>query len=112
METTLADWLSDVLTVAQAAAVGDLDASVPGQYICVAYVYPDGASAEDQTTRLVKVGGVTGTPESGSCFDDGRLDDERRVQVVVRRSGTIQAVLFSRDITLAAEAAAGYERRG
>lgn len=104
-------WLSDVLAVARAAAVGDLDPGVEGQHICVAYVYPDGTDANDRTKRLTETLGVTGSTETGlDCYADGRPDDERRVQVVVERQSTIQAIFFSVDVTLDAPAAARYER--
>ena len=111
VEGDLDGWLGDVLAVARAAAVGDLDAGVEGQHICVAYVYPDGTDVNDRTKRLTETLGVTGATETGlDCYADGRPDDERRVQVVVERLSTIQAVFFSVDITLDAPAAARYER--
>ena len=103
-------WLGKVLNVAQAAGNLDLGATVPGQEICVAYVYPNGASANDRTTRLVQTGGVTGSPELLTCFNDGRPNDERRVQVVTNRTSTIQAVLFSVDVDLSAPSASRFER--
>ncbi len=104
-------WLSDVLSVARGAAVGDLDPGVAGQHICVAYVYPDGTDVNDRTSRLVESLGVTGATETGAdCFVDGRPANERRVQVLVERQATIQAVFFSTDVTLDAQAAARYER--
>lgn len=111
VEADLDGWLADVLAVARAAAVGDLDAGVEGQRICVAYVYPDGTDVNDRTKRLTESLGVTGTPETGlDCYADGRPDNERRVQVAVERQSTIQAVFFSVDVTLDAPAAARYER--
>jgi hypothetical protein len=111
VEGDLDGWLADVLTVARAAAVGDLDAGVEGQRICVAYVYPDGTDVNDRTKRLTESLGVIGTPETGlDCYADGRPDNERRVQVAVERQSTIQAVFFSVDVTLDAPAAARYER--
>jgi hypothetical protein len=102
-----------VLDVTRAAAVGDLGTAVAGQYICVAYVYPAGAGANDQTRRLVENLGVTGSPQAGlDCFSDGRPNDERRVQVVARREATIQTVVFAVNVTLEAPAAARFEREG
>ena len=106
-------WLNEVLDVTRAAAVGDLGSGVAGQYICVAYVHPAGAGANDQTRRLVENLGVTGSPQAGlNCFSDGRPNDERRVQVVVRREATIQTVVFAVNVTLEAPAAARFEREG
>jgi hypothetical protein len=104
-------WLNDVLDVTRAAGILDLGTTVPGQYICVAYVYPDGGSVNDQTKRLVETLGVTGAPTAGStCFNDGRPSDERRVQVVTGRSATIQAVIFSVDVDLSSMSASRFER--
>ena len=94
-------WLQTVRDVARAAALGDLETSVQGQYICVAYV--DGSAA----TRLTDTGGIE-AQTSSECFSDGR--SEARVQVVAQRDTSIQAVVFSTDITLSAPAAARYER--
>jgi len=96
-------WLQDVRNVAKAAAQGDLDATVDGQYICVAYV--DGSSNQ----RLTETAGVEAS-SNGRCFNDGRPASEARIQVVTRRTGLIQAVFFSMDVTLEAPAAARYER--
>lgn len=98
-----ATWLGTVRDVARAAASGDLNAAVAGQYICVAYV--DGAS----DTRLTDTGGVE-APSAEECFDDGRPDGEARVQVVTSRESRIEAVLFRMDVTLQADAAARFER--
>ena len=38
----LAGWLFDVADVARDSTGGNLEAGVPGQQICVAYVYPRG----------------------------------------------------------------------
>ncbi len=103
-------WLVEVLEVAKAAGGSDLSNGAPGQYICVAYVYPAGAAVSDRTTRRVQIAGVTGAPTQQTCFNDGRPNDERRVQVVTQRSTTIQAVLFSVDVDLSTPSAARFER--
>jgi hypothetical protein len=98
-----APWFHEVRAVARAAAQGDLDPSVDGQYICVAHI--DGAGGQlfidDDSAAL---------PASGRCFNDGRPPSEVRIQVVTRRESQIQAVFFSMDLTLEAPAAARYER--
>jgi len=96
-------WLRDVRDVVRAAAQGDLDSTVDGQYICVAYV--DGSNNQ----RLEDTGGSEGFA-SRRCFSDDRPPTEARIQVVTRRQGRIQAVFFSMDVTLEAPAAARYER--
>ena len=98
------EWFTSVRNVARAAALGDLDGTVPGQEICVAFVTMEGAA-----THVKDVGGTLGPIQEGSCFDDER-SDEARVQIEVRRETTIEAIIFSADITLARTAAARYER--
>lgn len=98
-------WLRDVRDVARAAALGELDTTVPGQYICVARY--DGAD----WVRLTDTGGVEGPqPDAQSCFSDTLPADQPRVQIVTGRDTSINAVVFSVDVTLEGEAAARYER--
>ena len=98
-------WFQEVRAVARAAAQGDLDPSVDGQYICVAYV--DGAGAK----RVIETAGAAAPLEVGDdCFPDGRPAGEARIQVVTGRQAEIQAVIFSMDVTLEGPAAARYER--
>ncbi|HUP14517.1 MAG TPA: TadE/TadG family type IV pilus assembly protein [Acidimicrobiia bacterium] len=101
---TIDDWLDAVRDVAKAAAIGDLQASVPGQHICVAMVHPDGT-----TRRLVETSGVDSYSDS-ECFGDGRPSFEQRVQVQVERVTNINAVLFAVDVTIDGSAAARFER--
>jgi Flp pilus assembly protein TadG len=96
-------WLQSVRDVARAAAQGALDPGAAGQYICVAFI--NGAS----TLSLTDTGGVEAYPGT-ECFSDGLPTDELRVQVVTQTDATIEAVLFSTDVTLSAPAAARYER--
>lgn len=104
-------YLDLVLETTRGAAIGDLDPTVPGQYICVAYVHPNGTSATDRTTRLEEISGVkTGPVVGSSCFADGRPNDERRIQVLTKRITEIEAVLFSMDITIGADGIARFER--
>ena len=96
-------WLQTVRDVTRAAATGHLEATAPGQFICVAYV--SGGSA----SRLTDEGGVESTGNV-PCFDDGRPGDEARVQVVTSRIARIDGALFRWDVTIRSEAAARYER--
>ena len=98
-------WLGAVRDVARAAAAGDLDPTVAGQYICVALITDGG------TVRLVDQGGVQATSNT-QCFSDGRPADEPRIQVVTSRQTRIEAVFFGWDVTLRANAAARFERQG
>ena len=94
-------WLDQVRDVARAAASGDLDLAVPGSFICVAYI-----DADDNPLSLDNDSGITAV---FPCFTDDR-PGEAKVQVAVQRDTDFQAIVFSTDITLSADAAARYER--
>lgn len=98
-------WLQTVRDVARSAALGDLASTVPGQFICVAYV--DGTA----NTRLTDTGGVQVVTPGSSCFNDGRPAGEARIQVVTSRQVRIEAVFYGWNVTLRSEAAARYERQ-
>jgi hypothetical protein len=100
-----ATWFQDVRDVARNAALGELDSSVPGQYICVAQY--NGTS----WTLFTDTGGVPAGPTSGlDCFSDGLPPDQPRVQIVTSRDTNINAVMFNIDVTLSGQASARYER--
>lgn len=96
-------WLQEVRDVTRAAGLGDLDALVDGQYICVAHY--DGSS----WNRLTDTNGSEST-SSTECFADGLPAGQSRVQIVTRRDATLNIVFFSMDVTLEGEASARYER--
>lgn len=110
VESDLTDWLETVADVAVGSATGDLDSGVAGQFVCVAYVYPDGTSADDRTVRLVEQSGARVVQTGQSCFADGRPSDERRVQVQLSRDTEVEAVIFSQTITLNANSVTRFER--
>jgi Flp pilus assembly protein TadG len=110
--TSESTWLSDVRTEVKRAATGDLDAAVSGQFVCVAFVYPNGSTALDRTISVTEVGGVVSATTFTPCFSDGRPDSERRVQVLVRRRSEIQTIWFTRTVTLEARSTTRYERTG
>lgn len=101
VQTDMTTYLDDVRDVTKAAAIGDLDASVPGQYICVALV-----DSSYGSQSLVESGG--GETSGTTCFTDGRSDP--RVQVVVRRDSDIEVVVFSQTVTLEGTSVSRYER--
>ena len=104
-DPTTTAWLHDVMDVTRAAGVGDLDTTVPGQFICVAYVADNGS-----VTALRQSGGVTPTQSNTECYADGLGSSQSRVQVVTGRDSEIQGVFFSVDLDLRGQAAARWER--
>ncbi len=113
IDGNLPGWLNAVADTAISASNGAAAPSAPGQYVCVAFVHPDGTGPDDQTARIVETGGVRGPIELGSsCVSDGRPNSEARVQVVVRRNSDIGAVMFDKTIGLSGETVARYDRVG
>lgn len=103
-------WLDDVASHVVNDATGTLAAGVPGRYVCVAYVYPDGGvNPNDATKSRVQVGSGAPTYPSTTCFTDGRPTTERRVQVEVRREADFNALVFSSTLTLDSEATNRFE---
>lgn len=102
------NWLNEVATQVVDDATGTLASGVPGRYICVAYVHPNGTLASDSTkSRIDTTSGIT--YNSAPCFADGRPNDERRVQVEVRRDTDFDVVFFSSTINLDAPAVNRFE---
>ena len=106
--------ISQSATWATVADIGEDDG-----YVCVAYVKSDitGASGTVPTTRVIAGAGnssdpalptAAGTGSTGGCFLDNRHDN--RVQVVVSRSATFNAVLLSKTWRMPARVSIPYER--
>ena len=87
------NWLQTVSDVTTASATGELDAGVPGRSVCVAL---------NSGTGWTSTGG-------GPCFSDGRPANEPRVQVLVKRTGSIEAFFFSKSMDLTGRAVVRYE---
>ncbi len=112
VEPSMAAWLSSALDATVGAATGDLGPGAANQFVCVAYVHPAGSDPDDQTARMTETGGVRSALElNQTCFNDGRPPNERRVQVVARRTSEIQTVVYSTEVQLVGESVSVYERR-
>jgi hypothetical protein len=113
VDVDMATWLNDVADVAIRSATGDLDDGEQGRQICVAYVYPDGTEATDQTTRLiVDAEGSRSVTTGVDCFSDGRPGDERRVQVRLERQSDLILVFWGRTLSVVGESTTRFERAG
>ena len=96
-------WLTRVADLAEASSDGELSATRPGQFVCVAYVPASGTARRREET------GGAATFTNGTCIaDDGRTG-EARVQVVASRVSTLEALVFSRTLTLESHAVARFE---
>lgn len=96
-------WLTKVADLTTASADGELGATQPGQHLCVAYVPGAGPPR-----RRDQVGTAVSFSNATCVADDGR-SGETRVQVVTGRTSKLEALLFSRDLDLAAQAVARFE---
>lgn len=99
-------WLGDVLEVAESNAQGQLDASADRD-LCVIYVAPSGSGLAHQAYELdwttADSGRVTsGTTSSTSCAGatTPAQTSDNQVEVVGKRNGSINAVIFNMTITL------------
>lgn len=102
-----AQWAGAVANVARDRASGNLNVS--GTTICVALV--------SGTPGTVVTPVSPGTPyfyssaggAAAPCFNDGGTDGQKRVQVLISRPASIEAVLFTQHITLTASADGRFE---
>ncbi len=102
------NWLDEVATQVAGDATGTLSSGVPGRYICVAYVHPNGTLSTDSTKSRVEDSSGVSYP-STPCFADGRPGDERRIQVEVGRDTDFNVVFFSATVNLDSEAVNRFE---
>ncbi len=96
-------WLDRVATLAKSSSDGELGAAKPGQIVCVAYLPATGTPRSRQESS-----GAVSFTDAPCVVDDGRAG-ETRVQVVTRRVSKLEALVFSRDLSLDAQAVARYE---
>jgi hypothetical protein len=96
-------WANEVAAITMIAANGELDPGEEGRYICVAHIGTGPTPFKQEY----------GTPPSGpappDCFADGLAGPRPRVQVVVQRTSTLEAMVFSQNLTLDFNAVAKYE---
>ena len=104
-------WLDAVALGVLDDATGSLGPGVPGHFICVAFVHPNGVAPTDQTNSRTDSGGPP-IYASNPCFADGRPAAERRVQVVVGRDTDFNALFFSSTLGLGSEAVNRFEAAG
>ena len=104
----LNDWLDRVSSVAVGAVDDTLPSDAGDRYVCVAFVHPDGVVNTDMSTKRVETAGTV-TYSAGTCFGDGRPSSERRVQVVLRRTSDLSAIVYSRSLTIQGKSVARFE---
>jgi Flp pilus assembly protein TadG len=97
-------WLAKVGALTIASSDGELEPDRPGRLVCIAHVTSSGTAR-----RWQAVGTAAPTLSNGTCLaDDGRTG-ETRVQVVAQRTSELEALVFSRNLTLESHAVARFE---
>ena len=97
-------WLAKVGALTIASSDGELGPDRPGRFVCIAHVGASGTARKWEA-----IGSATGVPSNGTCLaDDGRTG-ETRVQVVTQRTSELEALVFSRNLTLQSHAVARFE---
>lgn len=96
-------WLDKVAGVTISSSDGELAPEQAGQSVCVAYVPASG------TPRRRQQVGTAVSYSSDRCITSDGRDGETRVQVVAGRLSTLEALVFSRDLSLRSHAVARFE---
>lgn len=107
-----ARWLDELIDRAVTASGGDLGSGVPGRIVCVAYVDPAGASADQTIRRRLLADGTRTAVDATPCFTDDQDDTDKRVQVSVERDGYIDTGLYRFPLTMRRTAVYRYEADG
>lgn len=110
-EPTMSPWLDGIADRAVASSEGKMGTGVNGRVVCVAYVYPAGAAADQTFSRTMDAAG-TRTSGTTPCFSDGQGDDDRRVQVVLTREGVLDVGIWRQVLTLRRQVVYRYEAYG
>lgn len=112
------EWLSMVAAAVAQNGDGDLDATIDGREICVAYVHPlaDATRPHAEVSHMAVFTTSDTTPSvethgpGARCIqNDGRPNAERRVQITVKRTSPLQALFFSYDLDLTARSITRFE---
>ena len=97
-------WLPRVGALTISSSDGELGSDKPGRFVCIAHVPASGTAQKWQVT-----GTASPVQSPGTCIaNDGRAG-ETRVQVVASRTSRLEALVFSRDLTVGSHAVARFE---
>jgi len=108
--------LDDLYGQVVAAATDDLDAGVPGRQVCVALIDADDTwdyqlyGATDTATTVEDADLATVPSGCSAGFDATVGDGTQRVWIRAKRESDIEAILYSRTVTLEAQSLSRFER--
>ncbi|HUP84127.1 MAG TPA: TadE family protein [Acidimicrobiales bacterium] len=97
-------WLPRVGNLTIASSDGELAPDKAGRSVCIAHVPASGTARKWEV-----VGTAAPVLADGTCIGADGRNGETRVQVVVGRTSTLEALVFSRDLALESHAVARFE---
>jgi Flp pilus assembly protein TadG len=106
---TNATWLANVAAQVENRANGDLAPSVSNRTLCVAIIPPSTSTSPSQ--YLLWTTSDSGTVANGTCPGTtvSQSSTDQQVQVVVKRSATLDTMLFQQTVTLSATSVGRWE---
>jgi len=107
--TTMDDYLAAITQRVIDSSEGNLGSSVTSRVICVAYWHENGTDPLDQNRSRTLTNTTVSTSSPTPCFTDNQGHDDKRIQVMVQRTGTIQTGLWSQTVTLSQKVVFRYE---
>jgi len=107
--TTMDDYLAAITQRVIDSSEGNLSSSVTSRVICVAYWHPGNNDPLDQNRSRTLTNTTVTTSSTTPCFTDNQGSADKRIQVSVQRSGTIQTGLWSQTVTLTQKVVFRYE---
>jgi len=107
--TTMDDYLAAITQRVIDSSEGNLGSSVTSRVICVAYWHPSGTATLDQNRARTLTNTTVTTSSTTPCFTDGQGSDDKRIQITVQRTGTIQTGLWTQTVTLSQKVVFRYE---
>ena len=106
--TTMDDYLDAVAQRVIDSSEGNLDSTVTSRVICVAYWHESGSDTHDTNASRTLTNTTVTRSTTTPCFTDNQSGD-KRIQVSVQRTGTIQTGLWTRTVTLSQKVVFRYE---
>lgn len=101
-------WLDSLIDRSVTASEGNMGSTVDGRAVCVAYVDPAGSAPDKTFSRRLDAAGVR-TSGVDTCFDDGQSTTDRRIQVVLQRSGILDIGFHRQTLSLRRQVVYRYE---
>jgi len=103
------DYLDAIAQRVIDSSEGNLASTVTSRVICVAYWHPSGTETLDQNRSRTLTNTTVTRSSTTPCFTDNQATGDKRIQVSVQRSGTIQTGLWSQTVTLTQKVVFRYE---